>query len=50
MHGLVWNAYRAQGLTVPIAVGIPIALNVYKIGDSEGPPDYPVGRPLRDFD
>ena len=28
MHGIVWNAYRAEGFTVPIAVGIPVALRM----------------------
>ena len=31
-HGAVWTAYRAQGLTPIVAVGIPVALNVFEIG------------------
>ena len=30
----------------PVAVGIPVALNVFEI-NCEGPPAYPVGRPIQ---
>ena len=46
VHGFAFNVYRAQGLTPPVAIGIPVALNVFEIG-REGPPAWPVGRPLR---
>ena len=32
-----------------VAVGIPVALNVFEI-NCEGPPVWPVGRPIRVYD